>query len=81
MFEKFLIPGVDGAVSDAREVFALLSVLFLSNWVYSIGVALLATLGGPYDSLITTGIMHLSAVPLAWFMLSFFKKKLKEIRL
>lgn len=76
---RFTIPGVDGAVSDAREIVALFSVVFLSGWGYAAGVGLLAAFGGPYESSFLTGIvMHIVAIPAAWFFLHWLKRKINK---
>ncbi|GEM_PF-3431759 len=65
----FRIPGMPGASSDPREIVALTSIFFLKDWRSVLGVALLATLGGPYDnSLPITLVMHVVTLPLGWFI-------------
>ena len=78
---RFSIPGIEGGVSDAREIAALLSVLFITKWPYTFLVGLLVSLGGPFDALPTTITMHLIAVPLAWGIFQKFDyRKLKMNR-
>ena len=71
---KFSIPGVVGGTSDAREIVALIGLVFMPNWWYALGIGVLATLGGPYDYFLNTLFMHITAIPIAWF----FLKKLEE---
>jgi len=73
---RFVIPSMDGAGSDMREIGILLSILFLPNWVYIIGVSIIASLGFPLHNLeISTILMHCTASLFAWFFYSYFKNK------
>jgi len=72
---RFSIPGVEGGVSDAREIAALISILFITKWPYTFLVGLLVSLGGPYNALPTTIIMHLVAIPFAWSVFQKFNYK------
>jgi len=72
---RFSIPGITGGTSDAREIAALISIFFLTKWPFSILVGILVSLGGPYNALPTTLLMHIIAIPLAWFFINSMKKK------
>ncbi len=75
----FTIPGIEGGVSDAREIVALTSVVFFPNWLYALGVGLLAALGGPFgNALIPTFVMHAFAIPVAWFFLNWLKRHVQN---
>jgi len=75
----FSIPGIEGGVSDPREIIALIGVVYLSHGIYAVGLGLLAALGGPYDNLLTTIVMHITAIPCAWVFLSIVKKRIKNL--
>lgn len=78
-FIRFSLPGIEGGVSDPREIIALIGIAFLSHGIYAIGLGFLAALGGPYDNLLTTIIMHVTALPLAWVFLKIVKKRIKSL--
>ncbi len=78
-FIRFSIPGIEGGVSDPREIIALIGIVFLSHGIYAIGLGFLAALGGPYDNLLTTIIMHITALPLAWIFLKNVKNRIKSL--
>jgi len=63
------IPGIEGGVSDMREIAAIAGVAFLTNWWYALGLGLLAAAGGPYDdSLPFTFFMHIITIPATFFL-------------
>jgi PAS domain S-box-containing protein len=65
---QFQIPGVQGGATDLRELAVLASVLYLTHWVYGLGVALLTAFGTPADgSFLSTFAMHACGVVAAWF--------------
>ena len=78
-FITFSIPGVEGGVSDPREIIALIGIVYLSHGIYAVGLGFLAALGGPYDNLLTTIIMHVTAIPLAWIFLKIIKTRIKTL--
>jgi hypothetical protein len=56
---RFSIPEMDGGGSDMREIGILLSVIFLPNWIYMIGVSFIASLNFPLNNLeVSTILMH-----------------------
>ncbi len=75
----FSIPGIEGGVSDPREIIALIGIVYLSHGIYAVGLGLLAALGGPYDNLLTTIVMHITAIPCAWVFLSIIRKRIKNL--
>jgi len=75
----FSVPGIEGGVSDPREIIALIGIVYLSHGIYAVGLGLLAALGGPYDNLLTTIVMHITAIPCAWVFLSIIKKRIKNL--
>jgi signal transduction histidine kinase/CheY-like chemotaxis protein len=71
------IPGIEGGVSDMREIAAIAGVAFISNWWYALGIGLLASCGGPYDdSLSFTVFMHITTIPASYFL---YHKVIKKI--
>jgi signal transduction histidine kinase len=79
---RFTIPGMDGAGSDLREIGVLISVLFLPNWIYMLGVSFVASLSFPLNNLqVSTIFMHCTASLFAWFFYTFIKGKTKNLYL
>ena len=63
------IPGLEGGVSDMREIAAVAGVAFVTNWWYALGIGVLAACGGPYDnSLPFTFFMHVISIPIIYFI-------------
>lgn len=77
----FSVPGIEGGVSDPREIITLIGIVYLSQGIYAVGLGFLAALGGPYDNLLTTIVMHVTAIPCAWVFLSIIKKRMKNLPL
>ncbi len=76
---QFQIPGVDGGVSDLREVAVLSSVLYLTHWAYGLGVALITAFSTPADgSFFSTFAMHACGVTAAWFFYREARVRLKS---
>jgi signal transduction histidine kinase len=79
---KFIIPGMDGGGSDMREIGVLLSILFLPNWLYMLGVSFIASLTLPVNHLeVSTILMHCTASLFGWFFYSYIKKKISNVYL
>ena len=76
---KFSIPGVVGGTSDAREIIALIGLIFMPHWIYALGIGILATFGGPYDYLLNTLFLHITAIPIAWLFLNKLKDNVSNI--
>ncbi len=56
---QFYIPGLDGAVSDLREIPLLISIFHFSNPLFTIGASAISALGTPPDgSYLSTFLMH-----------------------
>ncbi len=73
------IPGLGGGVTDPREVVALSSVFFLRDWKSALMVGILASFGGPYnDTMPVTLLMHVLAIPAAWFLYQLERRYIKE---
>lgn len=71
---RFDIPGIEGAVSDLREVPLLISVFYFTNPLYLIGVSLITALGTPPEgSIFSTFIMHAGALIIFWYINKLFK--------
>ena len=79
---RFVIPSMEGAGSDMREIGILLSILFLPNWIYILGVSLIASLSFPLNNLeVSTILMHCTASLFAWFFFKYIKSKSRNVYL
>ncbi|HHM01530.1 MAG TPA: response regulator [Caldithrix abyssi] len=79
---NFVLDVAGGIRTDPREIVALSSVFFLSNWRSALFVGLLAALGGPYDSTLFQNIaMHIIAIPLGWQAYYFILRHFQDQRL
>ncbi len=79
---RFVIPGLGGAGSDMREIGVLLSIIFLPNWVYMLGVSFIGSLSFPLDNLeVSTILMHCTASLFGWFFYSYIKNKTRNVYL
>jgi len=77
---RFYIPDMDGGGSDMREIGVLLSVIFLPNWIYMIGVSFIASLNFPLNNLeVSTILMHCTSSLFAWFYYTYIKKKYENV--
>ena len=73
------IPGLEGGVSDLREIPALSGIAFVSNIWYAIGIGVLAACGGPYDkSFPITLTIHLFSIPISYLIYSYLTKKVRS---
>jgi len=73
---RFVIPSMEGAGSDMREIGILLSILFLPNWLYILGVSFIASLSFPLNNLeVSTILMHCTASLFAWVFYRYIKNK------
>jgi len=73
------IPGIEGGVSDMREIATIAGVAFLSNWWYALGLGILSACGGPYDnSLPFTFFMHIITIPATYFLYHNLIKKVSS---
>jgi signal transduction histidine kinase/CheY-like chemotaxis protein len=74
---KFQIPGFEGVATDLREVAVFVSVLYLPNWIYLVGVSIITSLTTPADgSVISTIITHILGSLFAYF---FYHNVIKKI--
>jgi len=79
---QFVVPGMEGGSSDMREIGILLSIIFLPNWIYILGVSFIASLSFPFNNLeVSTMLMHFTASLFAWFFYSFIKNKNRTVYL
>ena len=79
---RFVIPSMEGAGSDMREIGILLSILFLPNWIYILGVSLIASLSFPLNNLeVSTILMNCTASLFAWFFFKYIKSKSRNVYL
>ncbi len=76
----FSIPGISGGYSDPREIVALSSIFFLSDWRSALLVGALSALGPPYgSSVFMTFTMHIVAIPIAWKLYQIIKDKFQSL--
>jgi signal transduction histidine kinase len=79
---QFVIPGMEGAGSDLREIGVLISVIFLPGWIYMLGVSFIGSLSFPLINLqVSTILMHCTASLFAWFFYTYIKGKTKNLYL
>jgi len=58
----------------------LLSIIFLPNWIYMLGVSFIGSLSFPLDNLeVSTILMHSTASLFGWFFYSFIKNKTRNV--
>ena len=75
----FDIPGLESGITDPREMIALTSVFFLRDWKSALVVGFIASFGGPYnDSFFNTVLMHVVAIPAAWFLFQMDRRRVKR---
>lgn len=75
----FNIPGLENGITDPREMIALTSVFFLRDWKSALAVGFIASFGGPYnDSFFNTVLMHIVAIPAAWFIYQMDRRRVKS---
>ncbi len=76
---RFNVTGVTDLTSDPREIVALTAVFFLYDWRAALVVGLLAGLGGPYDTTLwITVMMHIAAIPAAYFLYQLIRRSYKN---
>ena len=76
---RFSIAGVANLTSDPREIVALTAVFFLRDWRSALLLGILAGLGGPYDSTLwITVLMHIGAIPAAFFLYKTIRNRYKN---
>jgi signal transduction histidine kinase len=81
-YVRFVVPGMEGGGSDMREIGVLLSILFLPNWIYILGVSFISSLSFPIHNLeVSTILMHCIASLFAWFFYSYLKSKTRNVYL
>lgn len=75
---KLDIPGIEGAITDLREVAILISIVFVPHWLCFIGIAALSLITSPEDGpLITSFAMQLAAM---LFALVIYRKGIVRIK-
>jgi signal transduction histidine kinase len=76
---SFFLPGMEGGGSDMREIAILLSVIYLPNWLYMIGVSFITSLSFPSGHIeVSTLLMHCTAGVFAWFFYFFIRKRISR---
>lgn len=73
---NFNVPGVVGAMSDLREIPLLISLFYITNPLYLIGISLFTSLEIPdQGSFFSTLVMHIVPLIIGWYFFSFLKKR------
>jgi signal transduction histidine kinase len=64
---KFYIPGFEGGTSDLREIPLLISIFYIRNPIYILGLSLFTSIISPEDgSFLATFLMHFISLLVAW---------------
>lgn len=80
---QFNIPGVEGGITDLREIALLTSVFYQSHPVYLVGVSAITSIGTvPGGSVLSTFLMHAVALVIMWYYHQYLSSRsLREINL
>ncbi|MDN4165860.1 hypothetical protein QWY31_10115 [Cytophagales bacterium LB-30] len=73
---QFHVPGVEGAVTDLREIPLLVAIFHISRSFYIFPLALLTALTSfiiPNTSYISTALMHVVGLGVAWYAFQYVK--------
>ncbi len=70
---KFKISGLEGATSDFREIPFLLSIIYIGNPVYLVGVSFISAIGAlSIDAFLPTFISHAVAIVISSYAYKYF---------
>jgi hypothetical protein len=59
---QFYLPGMEGGMSDMREIAILFSVIYFPHWIYLVGVSFITSLSIPLSGFeVSTFLMHSTA--------------------
>ncbi len=73
---QFRIPGVEGVVSDLREIPMLISIFYYSNPLFTIGMSAITSFGTPSGvSYLSTFLMHTVALLVSWYFYHYLNRK------
>lgn len=64
---RMLLPGIEGAGSDFREIPLLVSLFYLQHPVYIVLISLITSLVTPPNAMINTFVMHLVALLIGFY--------------
>ena len=80
---QFQLPGTEGAITDLREAPLLISIFYLSNPIYVIGLSLITALGTPAEgSYLSSFLMHVVPLFISWYIYNNLKKrKIKNLHI
>jgi signal transduction histidine kinase len=77
---QFYLPGMEGGMSDMREIAILFSVVYFPHWIYLIGVSFITSLSHPPDIFeVSTFLMHSTAGIFAWLSYAFIRKRISNV--
>lgn len=76
---QFYLPGMEGGMSDMREIAILFSVIYFPHWIYLVGVSFITSLVIPPDIFeVSTFLMHSTAGIFAWLFYAFIRKRISN---
>ena len=79
---QFYLPGLEGGMSDMREIAILFSVIYFPHWIYLVGVSFITSLSFPLSEFeVSTFLMHCTASIFAWFFYAFISKRIRNVYL
>lgn len=76
---QFYIPGIEGSVSDLREIGLIIGVFYFRHWFSVIFVSLITSIGTPPDgSVLATFLMHSVALLSTYFIFYYLNKNIRN---
>ena len=76
---QFYIPGIEGSVSDLREIALIIGIFYFRHWTSVILVSLITSIGTPPEgSVLATFLMHLVALFVTYFIFNYLNKNVRN---
>ncbi len=76
---RFYMPGIDGSITDLREIALLISLFYFRHWLPIILISLITALGTPPEfSAISNFLMHVYPLLITYFIFKFLNKKINN---
>lgn len=74
---RFYLSGVQTSISDLGEIPILISILYFSNWIYFVGISLIAFIGEieVLNTYLFVSTLHFVAAAIIWISYNKFKNK------
>jgi len=77
---QFYLPGMEGGMSDMREIAILFSVIYFPHWIYLVGVSFITSLSFPLSEFeVSTFLMHCTSGIFAWIFYAFISKRIRNV--